>query len=83
MLAEVAAEHSLPQDAPLLQLLLGRPGLHEGAQEGDQLSVLLRHCGAEEERRCLLLRLCNPTQPRSIVDQSFILTQTPVSFMHV
>lgn len=50
--SQVAAEHALPQDPPLLQLLLGGPGLHEGAQEGDQLTVLLRHCkernGSEE-----------------------------------
>lgn len=43
VLSQVAAEHPLPEDAPLLQLLLGGPGLHEGAQEGDQLPVLLRH----------------------------------------
>lgn len=41
--SQVTAEHPLPQDAPLLQLLLGGPGLHEGAEEGDQLPVLLRH----------------------------------------
>lgn len=43
VLSQVAAEHPLPEDASLLQLLLGGPGLHEGAQEGDQLPVLLRH----------------------------------------
>lgn len=31
MFAQVAAEHPLPEDASLLQLLLGGPGLHEGA----------------------------------------------------
>lgn len=41
--SQVAAEHPLPEDASLLQLLLGGPGLHEGAQKGDQLPVLLRH----------------------------------------
>lgn len=40
--AQVTSEHPLPQDAPLLQLLFGGSGLHEGAQEGDQFSVLLR-----------------------------------------
>lgn len=43
MLSQVAAEYPLSEDASLLQLLLGGPGLHEGAQKGDQLSVLLRH----------------------------------------
>lgn len=44
VLPKVTAKHPLPEDAPLLQLLLGGPGLHEGAQERDQLPVLLRHC---------------------------------------
>lgn len=44
VLSQVTAKHPLPEDSPLLQLLLGRPGLHEGAQERDQLPVLLRHC---------------------------------------
>ena len=47
---QVASEHPLPEDAPLLQLLLGGPGLHEGAQEGDQLPVLLRHWEAKDGR---------------------------------
>lgn len=48
--SQVAAEHPLPEDAPLLQLLLGGPGLHEGAQEGDQLPVFFRYWegGAEK-----------------------------------
>lgn len=41
--SQVAAEYPLSEDASLLQLLLGGPGLHEGAQEGDQLPVLLRY----------------------------------------
>lgn len=41
--SQVAAEYPLPEDASLLQLLLGGPGLHEGTQEGDQFPVLLRH----------------------------------------
>lgn len=41
--SQVTAKHPLPEDASLLQLLLGGPGLHEGAQEGDQLPVLFRH----------------------------------------
>lgn len=47
--SQVTAEHPLPEDASLLQLLLGGPGLHEGAQEGDQLPVLLRHWGMKEK----------------------------------
>ena len=48
VLSQVTAEDPLPEDAPLLQLLLGGPRLHEGAEEGDQLAVLLRHCGGTE-----------------------------------
>lgn len=49
MFSQVAAEHPLPEDPSLLQLLLGGPGLHEGAQKGDQLPVLLGHCGGRGE----------------------------------
>lgn len=50
MLAEVAAEHSFFQDSPLLQLLFGGSGLHEGAQKAHQLAMFLGHCqkGATE-----------------------------------
>ena len=48
VLSQVTAEDPLPEDASLLQLLLGGPRLHEGAEEGDQLAVLLRHCGGTE-----------------------------------
>lgn len=54
VLSQVAAEHPLPEDAPLLQLLLGGPGLHEGAQEGDQLPVFFRYWGG---RRCRYVRV--------------------------
>lgn len=43
MLSQVTTEHPLPEDSSLLQLLLGRPGLHECAQERDQLPVFLGH----------------------------------------
>lgn len=50
MLAEVAAEHTFFQDSPLLQLLFGGSGLHEGAQKAHQLAMFLGHCqkGATE-----------------------------------
>lgn len=41
VLSQVTAEHPLSEDPSLLQLLLCGPGLHEGAQECDQLPVLL------------------------------------------
>lgn len=47
VLAQVTAEHPLPQDPALLQLLLGGARLHESAQERDELPVLLRHCGGK------------------------------------
>lgn len=43
MLSQVAAEHSLLQDASLAQLLGRRPRLHERPQECHQLSVLFTH----------------------------------------
>lgn len=55
VLPKVTAKHPLPEDAPLLQLLLGGPGLHEGAQERDQLPVLLRHC---QERETHIHTIC-------------------------
>lgn len=39
--SQVTAKHPLSEDPSLLQLLLRGPGLHEGAQECDQLPVLL------------------------------------------
>lgn len=49
MLAQVAAKHPLPEDPTLLQLLLGGPGLHEGAEERDQLPVLLGYYRGEDD----------------------------------
>lgn len=43
MFSKVTAEHPLPEDTSLLQLLLGRPGLHECAQKSDQFPVFLGH----------------------------------------
>lgn len=43
MFAQVAAEHSLPQDPSLAQLLGRRPRLHERPQECYQLPVFLAH----------------------------------------
>lgn len=43
MLPQVAAEHSLPEDPSLAQLLGRRPGLHERPQERYQLPVFLAH----------------------------------------
>lgn len=41
VLSQITAEHPLSEDPSLLQLLLCGSGLHEGAQECDQLPVLL------------------------------------------
>lgn len=49
--SQVTTKHPFPEDPSLLQLLLGGPGLHEGAQEGDQFPVLLRYWDRKEDRK--------------------------------
>ena len=43
VLAEVAAEHALLDDAAALELRTRRPRLEEAAQEGDQLAALAQY----------------------------------------